>query len=135
MIDSKERPFTCSACGKSYARRDVYHRHLRTHSPSIALPLLKRQNVLTACDGCHSRKVKCHPSERPCPRCKLAGLVCTFSQRQLPSLDSIFLSVGATPSPSAEQDPSLPPDGNETQGGLTVCLPRLIETVLMPLIF
>ena len=120
VTDSKEKPFSCSACGKSYARRDVFHRHLRTHSPSLELPPMKRRNVLTACDSCHNRKVKCHPSERPCPRCKLAGLVCNVTQKQASSTESGIIPSESTPSSYMEQDPSPLVIGNETQNTLFV---------------
>lgn len=77
-LDTNEKPFSCQRCSKSYARRDVYQKHLRTHDPKLAAPGSKRQNATQACDLCHDRKVKCHPHERPCPRCRAAGLNCTF---------------------------------------------------------
>ena len=101
--DSKEKPFTCPVCEKSFARRDVCHRHIRTHRTSLFAPLLRRQNVVSACTACHNRKVKCHPSERPCPRCKLADLVCNFPQEQARDLDSASNSSGAPPFPSPDQ--------------------------------
>ena len=45
-----------------------------------AAPSRRRQKANVACDTCRSRKMRCHPSEYPCPRCKAAGLTCTFRQ-------------------------------------------------------
>ena len=56
-------------------------RHLRSHGSAVAHREALRPHVHVACDVCHRRKVKCQSSEVPCRRCKEAGLVCTFSQR------------------------------------------------------
>lgn len=58
--DTKEKPYTCTVCSKSYARQDVYVRHLQTHGSGLANEAMKRQNIRAACDECHRRKVKCH---------------------------------------------------------------------------
>ena len=130
--DSKEKPFTCPVCAKGFARRDVYHRHIRIHSPSVAVPLLKRQNALTACDACHDRKVKCHPSERPCPRCRMAGRVCEFRQKQAPGLNSASSVSEPLSFPSMEQATSIPIESDAT---LVDSIVGLVLLTLVPLLF
>lgn len=80
-LDTSERPFTCALCQKSYARRDVFQKHLRVHDPKLINFGSQRRNAHRACDTCHKRKVKCRPAGESCLQCNSAGVACTFSQQ------------------------------------------------------
>ena len=84
---------------------------------------LKRQNVHVACDTCHKRKVKCHSSERPCPRCKAAAVVCTFDRQEVYGPDPLPISpTTTTPLSPGDQDSSRTMVVNACEQALPVCV-------------
>ncbi|KAB8067344.1 hypothetical protein BDV29DRAFT_92665 [Aspergillus leporis] len=99
---TKERPFACEDCGKSFPRHDVKNLHIRRFHPwrlqqqghHQQFPEdSQKSRVRVACNNCRRRKIRCS-SSIPCAQCSGSALLCTNS------------SLG----PNSENIPTLIPD-------------------------
>lgn len=84
MADTKEKPFTCPFCPRSFQRSDVRMSHLKkSHGrvdgiqEHIASTEAARKRVTVACDLCRKRKVRCD-GKQPCHHCRGARLTCLY---------------------------------------------------------
>ena len=85
--DTREKPFSCSSCQKSFSRRDVQEKHSkRCADESESQPAQSRRRKhatgstrwtrsARACDRCKERKLKCD-DENPCTPCRQKQLNC-----------------------------------------------------------
>lgn len=78
--DTGEKPYACEHCGETFARNDICQRHIHQQHSELPARKAKRQRTRIACDDCHSRKLKCDSRSRPCERCRLRQVVCTFDR-------------------------------------------------------
>ena len=67
--------FSCTFCGRSFARSDVLTRHLTLHTrPSNPITKDRRHRILRACSSCKSSKLKCDGLKPTCSKCHAAPL-------------------------------------------------------------
>ncbi|KAH8799730.1 hypothetical protein F5884DRAFT_115759 [Xylogone sp. PMI_703] len=92
---TKEKPFPCPYCGRSFQRADVKSVHVKK---CHAAPLDRsegdagregsmRRRVRMACEGCRKRKMRCD-GKKPCAPCQSAGCVCHYRALATASTDS-----------------------------------------------
>ncbi|KAK5994657.1 Transcription factor [Cladobotryum mycophilum] len=99
--------FTCMYCNKTYARRDVYRKHILTcpkNDEKTDLPKLRRGQKRRACESCFHRKVSCDRAN-PCGRCILRGLVCHFKDTSVEGSDVPLDGFSAATSSASAASP------------------------------
>jgi len=88
-IDTREAPFSCPHCHRTFQRSDVKQRHVAKHCKERLLAssdstVNSSHRTRAACDFCHIKKLKCYGTI-PCSACKKADRSCTYLRRKTPS--------------------------------------------------
>ena len=81
MSDTKETPFSCPFCRKSFQRSDVKAAHAKKchaapNDPS-STEGQPRKRARIACDNCRKRKIRCDGCA-PCTQCRNSESTCQF---------------------------------------------------------
>ena len=85
-LDTKEKPFSCPYCRRSFQRSDVKAAHVKKcHTASSDQPNddteteggAVRRRVRIACNGCRKRKMRCD-GEEPCAPCQATSSFCHY---------------------------------------------------------
>lgn len=84
MADTKEKPFTCPFCPRSFQRSDVRMSHVKKSHGRVegieeytASTDAPRKRVKVACDLCRKRKMRCD-GKQPCHHCRGGRSECLY---------------------------------------------------------
>lgn len=95
ILDTKEKPFACPYCRRSFQRSDVKAVHVKK---CHAAPLdhcngdsgkegAARKRVRIACNSCRKRKMRCDGNE-PCGPCQSTATICHYKEATASSAHS-----------------------------------------------
>ncbi|UNI15371.1 hypothetical protein JDV02_001908 [Purpureocillium takamizusanense] len=100
------RPYRCNFCGHQFQRTDSLRRHVDKCSKNLRSAAANggdeiRSRVKSACDLCHSKKLKCD-GKQPCRKCVAKRQDCTYQRsdrlRLLHSPDSLSPPIDSSES-------------------------------------
>ncbi|PNY25650.1 Uncharacterized protein TCAP_04415 [Tolypocladium capitatum] len=80
------RPYRCNFCDHQFQRTDSLRRHVDRYCSNLHGANASEQNpsrfrVRSACDLCHSKKLKCD-GNRPCRKCVMKQQDCTYQRQE-----------------------------------------------------